>query len=138
MNVVSNSASNGFGVNSFPITSLDGDRTSTYPLTNPFPGGLLEAPGSSLGMETFLGRSPSFSSPDFVNPYVHQFSLGVQRLLPWQTTVELSYVGSRTREMQNRWGGFNERRWTAQPLRSHQGRVARRSATSCCRTRLTV
>ena len=108
VNVVSNSASNGFGVNSFPITSLDGDRTSTYPLTNPFPGGLLEAPGSSLGMETFLGRSPSFSNPDFVNPYVHQFSLGVQRLLPWQTTVELSYVGSRTREMQNRWGGFNE------------------------------
>ena len=108
VNVVSTSASNGFGVNSFPITSLDGDRTSTYPLTNPFPGGLLEAPGSSLGMETFLGRNPSFSDPDFVNPYVHQFSLGVQRLLPWQTTVELSYVGSRTREMQNRWGGFNE------------------------------
>ena len=39
---------------------------------------------------------------------MHQFSLGVQRLLPWQTTVEVSYVGSRTREMQNRWGGFNE------------------------------
>ena len=108
VNVVSTSASNGFGVNTFPITSLDGDRTSTNPLTNPFPGGLLEAPGSSLGLETFLGRSPSFSNPDFVNPYVHQFSLGVQRLLPWQTTVELSYVGSRTREMQNRWGGFNE------------------------------
>ena len=108
VNVVSTSASNGFGVNSFPITSLDGDRTSTYPLTNPFPGGLLEAPGSALGMETFLGRNPSFSNTDFVNPYVHQFSLGVQRLLPWQTTVEVSYVGSRTREMQNRWGGFNE------------------------------
>jgi hypothetical protein len=108
LNVVSTSASNGFGVNSFPITSLDGDRTSTLALTNPFPGGLLEAPGTSLGAETFLGRSPSFSNTAFVNPYVHQFSLGVQRLLPWQTTVELSYVGSRTREMQNRWGGFNE------------------------------
>src|SRR4029453_17360710 len=85
VNVVSTSASNGFGANSFPITSLDGDRTSTYPLTNPFPGGLLEAPGSSLGLETFLGRNPSFSNVDFVNPKVHQFSLGVQRLMPWTT-----------------------------------------------------
>ena len=42
-----------------------------------------------LGLETFLGRSPSFSNTDFVNPYVHQFSLGMQRELPWRTTVEL-------------------------------------------------
>ena len=125
VNVVSNSASNGFGVNSFPITSLDGDRTSTYPLTNPFPGGLLEAPGSSLGMETFLGRNPSFSNLDFVNPYVHQFSLGVQRLLPWQTTVELSYVGSRTQGDAEPVGRLQRAgALAARSLRSHQGRVA--------------
>ena len=44
----------------------------------------------------------------FVNPYGHQFSIGAQRELPWRTTIELSYVGSRTRQEQNRWGGFNE------------------------------
>jgi hypothetical protein len=50
----------------------------------------------------------SFSSPAFVNPSVQQFSLGVQRALPWRITVDLAYVGSRTRQQQNRWGGFNE------------------------------
>jgi hypothetical protein len=108
LNEISISASNGFGVQTPLITSLDGDRTSTYPLSNPFSQGILQAPGSSLGLQTFLGRDPSFSKTDFVNPYVHQFSLGIQRLLPWRTTVEVTYVGSRTRQESNTWGGFNE------------------------------
>ena len=108
LNVVGISASNGFGLSAPPITSLDEDRTPTYALSNPFPQGIPQAPDESLGLETFLGRNPSFSNTEFINPYVHQFSLGVQRLLPWRTTVELTYVGSRTKEMQNRWGGFNE------------------------------
>ena len=49
----------------------------------------------------------SFARTDFANPYVHQFSLGFQRQLPWRTTVELAYVGSRTLDEQNRWAGFN-------------------------------
>src|SRR5262249_41375728 len=35
-------------------------------------------------------------------------SFGVTRQLPWRTTVEISYVGSRTRQAQDQWGGFNE------------------------------
>src|SRR5262249_34259132 len=108
LNVVSIAASNGFLVTTPLIASLDGDRTSTYPLSSPFSQGLIPPPGSSLGLQTFLGRGPNFSNPDFINPYVHQFSIGVTRLLPWRTTVELSYVGSRTRQEQNQWGGFNE------------------------------
>lgn len=108
LNVVGFSSSNGFGVGNTPVTSLDGDRTSTNALSNPFPQGLQDAPGSSQGLETFLGRTLSFSNPGFQNPYVHQFSYGFQRLLPWRTTFEASYVGSRTRQAQNRWGGFNE------------------------------
>jgi hypothetical protein len=108
VNVVSISASNGFGISTPLIASLDGGRTSTFSLANPFSQGIAPAPGSSLGLQTFLGRGPGFSNTDFVNPYVHQFSLGVQRQLPGRTTVELSYVGSRTRQEQNRWGGFNE------------------------------
>jgi hypothetical protein len=108
LNVVSISASNGFLVSTPLITSNDGDRTSTYPLSNPFSQGLIQPPGSSLGLETFLGRGPSFSNPDFINPYVHQFSIGLTRQLPWRTTIEASYVGSRTRQAQDQWAGFNE------------------------------
>jgi hypothetical protein len=108
LNVTGTSDSNGFGITTPLITSLDGDRTSTFPLSNPFSQGITPAPGSALGLETFLGRDPSFSNLDFVNPYVHQFSLGTQRELPGRTTVEISYVGSRTMQEQNRWGGFNQ------------------------------
>jgi hypothetical protein len=73
LNVVGISASNGFALPTLPITTVDDDRTPTYALSNPFPQGLTPAPGSSRGLETFLGRGLSFSNPDFVNPYVHQF-----------------------------------------------------------------
>ena len=66
------------------IASTDGNRTPTYALSNPWPNGIQTPPGSSLGPETFLGRSPNFSYPDFVAPNVHQFSVGVQRELPWR------------------------------------------------------
>ena len=59
------------------IGSTDGGRTPTYALSNPWPSGIQAPPGSSLGAETFLGRGPSFSNPDFVVPNVHQFSAGV-------------------------------------------------------------
>ena len=107
INVVDIGSSDGFALETPLITSLDGDRSSTFPFSNPFSQGIAEAPGSSRGLETLLGRDLSFARTSFVNPYVHQFSLGFQRQLPWRTTVELSYVGSRTRDEQNRWAGFN-------------------------------
>ena len=41
-------------------------------------------------------------------PNVHQFSVGVQRELPWQVALEASYVGSRSNDMQSQWNRFNE------------------------------
>ena len=108
LNVTGTTTQNGYSISTPLITSLDGDRTSTFPLANPFSQGIAQAPGASLGLETFLGRNPSFSNIDYLNPYVHQFSIGVQRQLPWRTSLEVSYVGSRTRQEQNSWGGFNE------------------------------
>lgn len=108
LNVTGTTTQNGYSIQTPLITSLDGDRTSTFPLSNPFSQGIAQAPGSALGLETFLGRNPNFSNLDYLNPYVHQFSLGIQRALPWRTTVEVTYVGSRTRQEQNSWGGFNE------------------------------
>ena len=108
LNVVGIRTSNGFSISTPLITSLDGDRTSTYPLANPFSQGVSQAPGAALGLETFLGRDPSFSNLDFLNPYVHQFSLGVQRQLPWRTTVEIVVRRQPDARGAERWGGFNE------------------------------
>ncbi len=67
-------------------------------LSNPFPTGILQPTGSSLGWQTSLGGGISYFSHDRVLPYVHSFSAGFQYELPFRTVVDLSYVGSRTRQ----------------------------------------
>ena len=47
-------------------------------------------------MQTLLGQGPTFADPTGRLGYVHSFSFGIQRLLPGQVTVDVSYVGSRT------------------------------------------
>ena len=118
------------------IASNDGGRTPTYALSNPWPNGIQAPPGSSLGPQTFLGRGPSFSNPDFVVPNVHQFSAGIQRELPWRISLEVTYAGSRSydiegelRRLQRAVGGVPG------AVRRHAGRQPHASATSCCRTR---
>jgi hypothetical protein len=99
----------GFSIQTPVVPSNDGNRTPLYDLTNPFPSGYQQAPGSSLGPLTFLGRDNfGFSNPDFVVPYVHQFSVGLQRQLPWGVVLEASYVGSRSRQQQDELRGYNE------------------------------
>ncbi len=98
----------GFSLSTGLISSNDGGRTPTYALGNPFPSGVQSPPGSARGPLTFLGRGLGFSNPNYVVPNVHQFSVGFQRELPWQVALEVSYVGSRSSQMQSRWNdGFN-------------------------------
>lgn len=108
MNPTATSFSTGFSIETPIVASADGGRSPTVTLENPFPDGIAEPPGSALGLETFLGHGLSFSNPEFEIPKVHQFHLGVQRFLGWNTSVELAYVGSRTRGLQTSWDAFNE------------------------------
>jgi hypothetical protein len=98
----------GFSISTAYISSPDGGRSSLFNLNNPFPTGVTQPPGSSQGLQTFLGRGPSYSQIGYRVPYVWQFSFGIQRQLPWQTKLEASYVGSRGRQFQTSWGGVNE------------------------------
>jgi len=95
---VSRGFNNGFSIQTPYVSSIDAGRTPANNVSNPFPQGVLQPPGSSLGMETFLGQSPSFTDPNFRTPRVHQFSFGFQRQLPFGMTADVSYVGSRTRK----------------------------------------
>jgi Carboxypeptidase regulatory-like domain/TonB dependent receptor/TonB-dependent Receptor Plug Domain len=90
----------GFSQSTNLIASTDGGRTPTYALSNPWPNGIQTPPGSSLGPQTFLGRGPAFSNPDFVVPNVHQFSVGVQRELPWRISLDMTYAGSRSYDLE--------------------------------------
>ncbi|PYQ19314.1 MAG: hypothetical protein DMF79_12845 [Acidobacteria bacterium] len=97
----------GFSIQTPLVGSVDGGRTPTYNLADPFPV-VATPPGTGLGLETFLGRGLSYSNPAFETPYVDQFSVGLQRQLPWNTVLEVAYVGSRSRKLQTRIGGINE------------------------------
>lgn len=108
LNPTSQGFSNGFSISTPVIASTDGNRTPTYVLSNPWPDGVQEPPGNSLGALTFLGRNPSFLNPDFITPNVHQFSAGFQRELPWRISLEATYAGSRSYDIEGNWGGFNE------------------------------
>ena len=99
---------NGFSVQTPFIGSNDANRTSLFNLSNPFPSGVAQPSGSAGGLETFLGRGFSYSKTNFVVPYVDNFSVGIQRQLPWNMSTEISYVGSRTHDAQSAYGGINE------------------------------
>ncbi len=108
LNPTGTTTRNGFSERTDSVVSADGGRTPLYNFSNPFSNGLVEPLGAAGGLLTFLGRSPNFSNPNFKIPYVHQFSLGIQRQIPFGTVLEVSYVGSRTRDEQSSFGGYNE------------------------------
>jgi len=93
---------NGFSVTTDIVNSLDGGKTPIQGiLNNPYPNGVLTPRGADGGLSTFLGRDNfNFVGPNFVVPYVHQFSIGFQYQLPWDSKLEVSYVGNRTKNLQ--------------------------------------
>jgi hypothetical protein len=89
----------GFSQTTNMVTSIQtGVPSST--LDNPFPGGILQPAGASLGLLTALGQGISFADPaGGAPPYVHQFSLEIQRELPGKFLISAAYVGSRSRRI---------------------------------------
>ena len=87
----------GYQANTPIVQSLDGNRTPVGQiLSNPYPDGIQVPSGSSLGYNTFVGQNTNWFDPSFRIPYVHQFSAGIQLLMNRSSTLEFSYVGSRT------------------------------------------
>ena len=62
-------------------------------LTNPFPNGFIPVSGASSGLSTALGNSVSFFNPSLKSPYMERWQAAVQRVLPGNAVLEVSYVG---------------------------------------------
>jgi hypothetical protein len=71
--------------NNVPITTID----------NPFPNGLLQPTGNSLGLASGASSAVSFFDPDGSAPRVQQYSADLQRELGGNTSIGIGYVGSR-------------------------------------------
>lgn len=58
-------------------------------------GAVLEPSGSSLGLGTNMGQGPSYINPHLKNPSFWSYSLGIERQIGKNSSVDASYVGSR-------------------------------------------
>jgi hypothetical protein len=69
-------------------------KSTTDVLTNPFPAGLLQPVGNTLGAAAGIGSNFTLVDPETKSPRVHQYSVDVQRQIGFGIALEVGYVGS--------------------------------------------
>jgi hypothetical protein len=84
----------GFNQKTQMTVSTDGFLTPYATLSNPFPDGLIQPPGASLGLATFLGQSVSYNQWQRSNAYSIRWDLDIQRELPGGIVAEVGYIGN--------------------------------------------
>jgi len=87
----------GYSTSTSIVNSLDSGRTPIANiLNNPFPAGISLPTGSAAGPLTFAGKNNSWFDSGAVIPKVWSFSYGFQYQLTKGSTLEATYVGSRS------------------------------------------
>ncbi len=86
----------GYAATTTYIATLNGDQTPAGTLTNPFPNGIAQPTGNTLGALEGIGQSISLFNPKGKSPEVQQYSFDVQRELPGGVAIEVGYVGSQS------------------------------------------
>lgn len=91
----------GFNQRTNYISTIDGLIPSAglngpYSLENPFPQGLLEPTGASLGLLTNVGNAATFDGRQRLIPRTFQYSFGFQHEFRWGLMFEATYAGSQT------------------------------------------
>jgi hypothetical protein len=97
----------GFSISTSLVSSNDSGRTPIANLIqNPFPDGVLQPTGNSLGLASQLGQGITFFNPNFKLPYVIQFSYGIEAQLN-KSKLDLTYAGSRSLRQQSSNGSYD-------------------------------
>jgi len=76
------------------IATLDGGITPYNTLDNPFPNGITNPPGNSLGLNSLLGQNPSTNFRHFRPGYMQQWNFDIQQELGREMILEVTYSGS--------------------------------------------
>ncbi len=85
----------GYSLRTSLVPSTDNGQTYIASLSNPFPSGWFNPPGSSLGLATDAGRGVSFFRNASVNGYMQRYSFGIQQQLPKDFFLDVSYIANR-------------------------------------------
>jgi hypothetical protein len=89
----------GFSQSTLLVPTLDAGLTFNANLANPFPGGVLEPPGASRGLATFLGQGIGFVPLERKNAQAQRYMLSLQRELPGRVLVDIAFVRNVTDDM---------------------------------------
>jgi hypothetical protein len=81
------------------VASNDGNVTPANSLNNPFPSGVQQPTGNSLGYLTGIGNSLTTMSQYRRSPFVQQYSVDLQQELPWRTVLKIGFVGAKGRNL---------------------------------------
>jgi hypothetical protein len=87
----------GFNQYTSAITTYQNDGATPYlHLSNPYPSGLIQPPGSSLGVMNDVGFGATGPLRNMTNtPYEQSWSLGVEHQFPWNVLVDAIYDGKK-------------------------------------------
>jgi len=84
----------GFSSSTAFLGTVDGITPLNF-LRNPYPQGVTQPTGSSLGSATLLGQSTAFVDRNHTTPYSEQWNLNFQGEFPRSFLLQVGYVGSR-------------------------------------------
>ena len=82
------------------VASNNGNSTPANSLANPFPAGILQPVGNSLGGLTGVGSAFNYLDQNRTSGLVFQYSFDIQRQLPRNIMFEIGYIGSSSRHLQ--------------------------------------
>ena len=94
-NVAGFAPNNGYLTSTTWDTSNDGGYTPANLLRNPYPQGLVQPTGNTLGAATQVGQAISVWVNNPPTPRAYQYNFDVQQQLAKDTLLDLGYVGSR-------------------------------------------
>lgn len=98
-NEIANTGPQSDAVNAYTtpfVGTTDGSLTPFNRLSNPFPTGIIQAPGHNANFQQlFYGQGFSASLPHDPSGYAQQWNFGIQHELPGGVAVEVDYAGSK-------------------------------------------
>jgi len=82
------------------VTTNNGGVTFASSLSNPFPSGILQPTGSSLGSQTYVGNAISYFNQNPKAPQLLKYEIGIERELFGQFVFGVGYLGSRAGDLE--------------------------------------
>lgn len=76
-------------------TAVNGVPFPTNPLSNPFPNGIVQPMYRNQALINVQGNGVGAALSNFLPPYVQQWNLDIQRQLPGNSLIDVSYAGSK-------------------------------------------